>query len=110
MEERIEKIELKSYSALNADGELLFDPVNLTFKKGECYLIEGDNGAGKTTLAESIMGFNSRYTGEILINGQKGDFNDFVYIPANAYISEFYSEELDKESSGQKSSRRRSFT
>jgi len=99
---KIRNIILNQYSALDVNGKQLFHPLTYNFEKGEIYLIEGDNGIGKTTLIESILGLSSRYKGEILVNNSRDKFDDFIYVPSDAYISEFYNQELSKGSSGQK--------
>ena len=62
----------------------------------------GENGSGKTTMIESILGFNSRYKGEILINDTLEKYDDLVYIPSGNYISSFFDETKSKGSNGEK--------
>ncbi len=99
--EQIRHIDLKNFSVLDSDGTKICKEVNLSFHKGNTYVICGENGSGKTTLIEAIMGFNKRFSGEIHINGQDVLSDDIVYISANAYLSSLYNRELERLSSGQ---------
>ena len=54
-------------------GRALFERVNVTFSKGNCYGIIGANGAGKSTLGYALMG-NPQYKvtgGSILFHGKE---------------------------------------
>ena len=56
-------------------GRALFERVNVTFSKGNCYGIIGANGAGKSTFLRLFNRMNdlipgSRLEGEILIDGR----------------------------------------
>ena len=100
--DKINSIVLNNYSALDMNGVELFKPLNVEFRKGEIYLVVGENGSGKTTMIESILGFNSRYKGEILINDTLEKYDDLVYIPSGNYISSFFDETKSKGSNGEK--------
>ena len=52
-------------------GRALFERVNVTFSKGNCYGIIGANGAGKSTLMRTISGLVKAQSGSILWNGQE---------------------------------------
>jgi ATPase subunit of ABC transporter with duplicated ATPase domains len=41
---------------LQFDKRVLFDDVNLTFSKGNCYGVIGANGAGKSTFVKILSG------------------------------------------------------
>lgn len=100
--DKIIEISLSDFCLLDQNYNELNEPFNYTFYPGNVYLITGENGSGKTTLLESILGFTDRYKGNLLINGTKKAFDDFVYISANSYISQFYDIGLSQSSSGQK--------
>jgi ATPase subunit of ABC transporter with duplicated ATPase domains len=42
--------------SLQYDKRVLFDEVNLTFSKGNCYGVIGANGAGKSTFVKILSG------------------------------------------------------
>ena len=42
--------------SLQYDKKVLFDEVNLTFSKGNCYGVIGANGAGKSTFVKILSG------------------------------------------------------
>lgn len=44
--------------------------ISLHIKKGEAVGFVGSNGCGKTMLMKCICGFNTMYTGEIIVNGK----------------------------------------
>ena len=46
----------------------LFDKVNITFSKGNCYGIIGANGAGKSTFLKLLSGEIESTTGEVIID------------------------------------------
>ena len=46
----------------------LFDKVNITFTKGNCYGIIGANGAGKSTFLKLLSGEIESTTGEVVID------------------------------------------
>ena len=53
-------------------GRALFERVNVTFSKGNCYGIIGANGAGKSTFLRILSGDLEPTTGEVII--PNGDF------------------------------------
>lgn len=103
--QKIHSISLQEYVSLDRDGQPICTPINCTLESGHVYVIRGDNGVGKTTLIESLIGYTKRFLGEIVINNQpieQGVVNNFVYIPANPYISTFSVNGKCNLSSGQK--------
>lgn len=103
-DEKINSISLEDYASTDVDGNLLFEPINVSFEQNNIYIIKGNNGIGKTTLIESLMGYNQRYVGHILINNQVMNevYSDYTYIPATPFISKFYDQNKCNESSGNK--------
>lgn len=55
-------LKIKNYDILN--------DISLHIKKGEAVGFVGSNGCGKTMLMKCICGFNTMYTGEIIVNGK----------------------------------------
>lgn len=55
------------------DGETfqVLNNINLTVAEGEFLCIVGASGCGKSTLLRSIAGFDTRYEGEITVNGER---------------------------------------
>jgi len=73
-------IQLKDviYSYKNEEGEnFTVGPINYTFRSGEITFITGGNGSGKSTLAKLISGLYLPDKGEVLINGQKFNYEEF---------------------------------
>lgn len=54
--------------SLSFDGEKLFDDVNLSFTKGNCYGVIGANGAGKSTFLKVLEGKIEPDTGSVCID------------------------------------------
>ena len=50
---------------------ILFDQVNTTFKKGNCYGIIGANGSGKSTFLKILSGKLSPNSGNVIIEPNK---------------------------------------
>lgn len=51
--------------------------VELSFEKGELVSIIGESGSGKSTLMNLIGGLDSKYSGEILVDGENiGDYSE----------------------------------
>ena len=53
-------------------GVVAVDHVDLTLHKGEVLALMGENGAGKSTLIKILSGMYTADSGEIIINGKKG--------------------------------------
>ena len=65
---------------------VLFDEVNVTFKKGNCYGIIGANGSGKSTFLKILSGKLNPHSGNVIIDTNKrlsvleqnqNEFDDF---------------------------------
>lgn len=63
---------------------IIFQHLNLVFKKGKSYGIIGINGCGKTTLLKLISGEESITSGEILVDGK----------PKSAYRKKEYAQKI----------------
>ena len=59
-------------------GVTALSEVNLAVRRGEIHAICGENGAGKSTLMKVLSGIYpvGSYEGEILFDGEPGDFKD----------------------------------
>ncbi len=103
---KINSIDLKKYQSKDSIGKPLHCCLDTTINSDKINIIIGDNGIGKTSLIHSIIGFSSRYSGNILVNNKNINNvvnSDLVYVPANVYISELGSlKDYSKGSSGQK--------
>ena len=64
----------------------LFEHVDLTFSKGNCYGIIGANGAGKSTFLKVLSGELESNTGEVIID--KKERMSVLKQDQNAYNSE----------------------
>ena len=61
-------------------GNQVLSDINLTLEKGEVLGLCGENGAGKSTLMKILFGMDviretGGYSGDVLINGEKVNFN-----------------------------------
>lgn len=66
----INGIRFKNVSLLKSE-KVILNQVNLNFEPNKKYLIIGRNGSGKSSLLRLLKGFDTEYTGEILINGKE---------------------------------------
>jgi ABC-type sugar transport system ATPase subunit len=61
----------------NINQRNLLQDINLNVRKGEIVGLSGLAGAGRTELAHAICGFTKTDSGEILINGNKVEINEY---------------------------------
>ncbi len=72
-------IELQNvFFRFNKNGQDIIKDLCIDIYEGEIYSIVGANGAGKTTALSLISGLNNPYSGTILINGKKRDFDHII--------------------------------
>lgn len=64
------------------DSVLVLDNINLEFFEGEMVCILGPSGCGKSTLLRIIAGFETAFSGKILINGKQngGPSSDNIFV------------------------------
>jgi ABC-2 type transport system ATP-binding protein len=63
------------------------DNISFKIKEGEIFTLLGPNGAGKTTTMKLMAGLLLPDEGEILLNGRKKEYKDFLgYIPDEPFI------------------------
>lgn len=83
-EENINSIKLCNLSFGYTDDVLLKN-LNIEFEKGKVYSIIGLNGTGKSTLLHLLLGiYNSKFTGELLINNTPIHEYDTIYLRMKA--------------------------
>lgn len=74
------------------ENKYLFKDLNFNFNRGDIVKISGPTGAGKSTLGEILIGLNSNYEGDILIDGvelksiKDSWINNVNYIPQELYL------------------------
>lgn len=68
LEEEIKTIKLENISLQYNNGRELFTGLNLVFKKGEFWAINGATGSGKTSLLDVIIGIVEPTSGSIKYN------------------------------------------
>lgn len=52
-----------------AEDQIVLENINLRFEKGKSYAIVGGSGSGKSTLLKLLLGYNTDYEGDMLIDG-----------------------------------------
>jgi ABC-type multidrug transport system fused ATPase/permease subunit len=52
-----------------AEDRTVLENINLRFEKGKSYAIVGGSGSGKSTLLKLLLGYNTDYEGDLLIDG-----------------------------------------
>lgn len=62
-------IEFRNLNFTYSEEKVVLENVNLRFEKGKSYAIVGGSGSGKSTLLKLLLGYNSNYQGELLIDG-----------------------------------------
>ena len=68
-------LEINNVSASYGTLPVLRD-VNLNVNKGEIVSLVGPSGSGKSTLLRALMGLTKPTAGEVLIGGDKVDYNN----------------------------------
>ncbi|SHS62903.1 ABC transporter ATP-binding protein [Mycobacteroides abscessus subsp. abscessus] len=67
-------LEMRNISK-NYSGITVLDNINLKIHAGEILALVGENGAGKSTLIKILSGAIKANAGELIINGEKVEFN-----------------------------------
>ncbi|MZK50669.1 ATP-binding cassette domain-containing protein [Clostridium beijerinckii] len=60
----------KYYKVKNSEKIYVLKDINLSFGKNELVAIIGESGSGKSTLMNLIGGLDSKYSGELFVNGE----------------------------------------
>ena len=68
-------IEAKNITYLYSDGTKALDNINFNVEKGQIVSLLGKNGAGKSTLFLHFNGIFEPENGEIIIDGEKLEYN-----------------------------------
>ncbi|NLY80426.1 MAG: ATP-binding cassette domain-containing protein [Lysinibacillus sp.] len=67
-------LEIKNISFKYERSDWLFKHLNFTIEQGEIVGMYGKSGSGKTTLAKIITNYVSPIEGDVIIDGEKGEF------------------------------------
>lgn len=90
-------IKVTNFTKIYSNGKKAVDDISFTVNDGEIFGFLGPNGAGKSTTIKSIVGINSKSSGEISINDLRLEDDDkaykceFSYVPDNSDLFENYS-------------------
>ncbi|NRZ66743.1 ABC-type lipoprotein export system ATPase subunit [Clostridium beijerinckii] len=60
----------KYYKVKSSEKVYVLKDINLSFDKKELVAIIGESGSGKSTLMNLIGGLDSKYNGELFVNGE----------------------------------------
>ena len=67
----------KCYQMSNAQSFQALKDINISFEKGELVSVIGESGSGKSTIMNLIGGLDSKFEGELLVEGKNiGDFSE----------------------------------
>lgn len=87
--EPLETLEIKNLSYTHPDGEVAFENVSLTIKKGSFTVVTGRIGSGKSIFVRVLLGLLPKTSGEIYWNGKRvEDAASFFVPPRSAYTSQ----------------------
>ena len=64
-----------SHISKDFPGVKVLKDVSFSINKGEIHALLGENGAGKSTLLNILHGVHPEYAGDVLIDGQKMNFD-----------------------------------
>lgn len=67
--EKNNTLEIKDFN-LSFGPNVIFEHFDYVFEKG-IYVLSGPSGSGKSTLMRAIAGLETRYTGDIMLNGEE---------------------------------------
>ncbi|WP_276864754.1 ABC transporter ATP-binding protein [Anaerococcus tetradius] len=90
-------IKVTNFTKIYSNGKKAVDDISFTVNDGEIFGFLGPNGAGKSTTIKSIVGINSKSSGEISINDLRLEDDDkaykseFSYVPDNPDLFKNYS-------------------
>ena len=62
-------IVMRNLSFAYGEDQIVLKDINLSFEKGKSYAIVGGSGSGKSTLLKLLLGYNTNYDGDLLIDG-----------------------------------------
>src|ERR1700761_7152701 len=72
---------LETHDLVVGHGKVpILEGLDLKIEKGEIVAILGRNGVGKTTLLETVAGVIPRISGEVSVNGNRGDLPLFKQV------------------------------
>lgn len=85
--ESVDNIRMKNLSVYHGD-KLVLSNINLNFIKNNIYGIKGRSGIGKSSAFDVLLGFNTDFTGEIIINDTIFTKNDILSLKSKIHLVE----------------------
>lgn len=74
---------LRDFGVKDAQGEILFDQINITLNTGDALLIQGASGTGKTTLLKALAGI---YPFETVGQAERVCVENPLFLPQRPYV------------------------
>ncbi|QLB14612.1 ABC transporter ATP-binding protein [Mannheimia granulomatis] len=74
---------LRNFGVKDAQGEILFDQINITLNAGDALLIQGASGTGKTTLLKALAGI---YPFETIGQAERVCVENPLFLPQRPYV------------------------
>lgn len=74
---------LRDFGVKDAQGEILFDQINITLNAGDALLIQGASGTGKTTLLKALAGI---YPFETVGQAERVCVENPLFLPQRPYV------------------------
>lgn len=63
-------LEIKNISFSYEQNNMILEDLSMSFEEGKVVAIQGESGQGKSTLLTILSGLETRYQGEIILDGQ----------------------------------------
>jgi ABC-type multidrug transport system fused ATPase/permease subunit len=88
------KIIFRSITFKYVENKNILNNINFEINKGDIIGIIGESGSGKSTLVDLILGFHTKYSGNIymddnIVTNQSKNWKSFFgYVPQNIYLTD----------------------